>query len=250
MVPSTADERDDTAAWDVARPSRPSQVAGVSMAGFRDRGTSALGHRAIPHPAVTMALEFGADPLVVDDAAGRQQRGSLVAGLGFGPAAVWVRGGNFEAVQVRLSPTVARAVLGVSLADLSGAVVALEDLWGRQTSRIREQLSDASSWQERFALIDALLVRRWRAGSPVDPEVAWAWHQILVGRGQVRVDMLAAQVGWSRKRLWSRFHAQMSALSQFPQRGVIRSRNSSSVCSSWTMRPLVMFVEGIANVRL
>ena len=46
------------------------------------------------------------------------------------------------------------------------------------------------------------------------------------------------------------YRVGMSALSQFPQRGVIRSRNSSSVCSSWTMRALVMFVEGIANVRL
>lgn len=206
---SAVDERDDAAVWDVARPARPSQVAGVSMAGFRDRGMTTVGHRAIPHPAVTLALEFGAGPLIVDDAAGRQQRGSLVAGLGFGPGAVQVRGENFEAVQVRLSPIVARAVLGVSPADLDGAVVALDDLWGRQASRIREQLSDASSWEERFALTDALLARRRQAGSPVDPEVAWAWHRILVGRGQVRVDMLAAEVGWSRKRLWSRFHSQI-----------------------------------------
>src|SRR5436305_10201072 len=36
-----------------------------------------------------------------------------------------------------------------------------------------------------------------------------AWNRILVGRGQVRVDSLAAEVGWSRKRLWSRFHSQI-----------------------------------------
>jgi AraC-like DNA-binding protein len=120
-----------------------------------------------------------------------------------------VRGGHFEAVQVRLSPTVAGAVLGVCPADLDGAVVTLDDLWGRPAARIREQLSDASSWEERFALIDAMLVRRRRAGSLVDPEVAWAWRRILADRGQVRVDMLAAEVGWSRKRLWSRFHAQL-----------------------------------------
>ncbi|HEU5157178.1 MAG TPA: helix-turn-helix domain-containing protein [Streptosporangiaceae bacterium] len=158
---------------------------------------------------MTLVVEFGAGPLIVDDAAGRQQRGSLVAGLGFGPGGVRVRGENFEAVQVRLSPVVARAVLGVSPADLDGAIAALDDLWGRQASRIRERLNDASSWEERFALTDALLARRRQAGPPVDPEVAWAWHRILVGRGQVRVDMLAAEVGWSRKRLWSRFHSQI-----------------------------------------
>jgi hypothetical protein len=99
------------------------------MAGFRGRGMTAVSYRAIPHPAVTLALEFGAGPLIVNDAAGRQQRGSLVAGLGFGPDAVWVRDETFEAVQVRLSPVVVRTVLGVSPADLDGAVVALDDLW-------------------------------------------------------------------------------------------------------------------------
>src|SRR5437773_8547918 len=113
MMRSVVHARDDAAVWDVARPARPSRVAGVSMAGFRDRGMTPVGHRAIPHPAVTLALEFGAGPLIVDDVAGRQQRGCLVAGLGFGPGAVRVRGENFEAVQVRLSPIVARAVLGV-----------------------------------------------------------------------------------------------------------------------------------------
>ena len=205
---STVHERDDVAVWDIARPAWPSRVAGVSMAGFGVRDLDAL--RMVPHPAVTLLLEFGTGSPVLDYAAGRQQRGSLVAGLGFGfGGALRVRGENVECVQVRLSPVVARAVLGASPADLGGAVVALDDLWGRQASRIREQLRDASSWEDRFALTDALLARRRQAGSPVDPEVAWAWDRIVVGRGQVRVDMLAVEVGWSRKRLWSRFRSQI-----------------------------------------
>ncbi|MBB4937824.1 AraC-like DNA-binding protein [Streptosporangium album] len=167
-----------------------------------------VGLRLIPHPAVTLALVFGAGPVAVDDATGRQQRGSLVAGLGFGTVRVR-RAENFECVQVRLSPVIARAVLGASPADLDGTVVALDDLWGREASRIREQLGDVSSWEERFALTDALLARRCETGSSVDPEVAWAWDRIVAGRGLVRVDRLAAEVGWSRKRLWSRFRSQI-----------------------------------------
>ena len=164
----------------------------------------------IPHPAVTLALEFGAGTPIVDDAAGRQQRGSLAAGLGFGlKGAVWGRGEHIECVQVRLSPVVARALLGASPAELDGAVVALDDLWGREASRICEQLGDVSSWEDRFALTDALLARRCAAESSIDPEVAWAWNRIVVSRGLVRVDRLAAEVGWSRKRLWSRFRSQI-----------------------------------------
>ncbi|MEQ4724226.1 helix-turn-helix domain-containing protein [Nonomuraea sp. B19D2] len=196
------------AVWDVACPQRPSRVAGVTMAGFRVRDLDAL--RMVPHPAVTLLVDFGTGSPVVDDAAGRQQRGSVVAGPGVGSGgAVWARGENVECVQVRLSPLIARAVLGASPADLDGAVVALDDLWGREASRIREQLGDVSSWQDRFTWLDALLARRHEAGPPVDPEVAWAWHRIVGSRGLARVDGLAAEVGWSRKRLWSRFRSQL-----------------------------------------
>jgi hypothetical protein len=88
-------------------------------------------------------------------------------------------------VQVRLSPAVARAVVGACPADLDGAVVALDDLWGQEASPIREQLGDVSSWEDRFALTDALLARRREARSPVDPEVAWAWERMVASRGRM-----------------------------------------------------------------
>ncbi|MGW5359744.1 helix-turn-helix domain-containing protein [Actinopolymorpha pittospori] len=164
----------------------------------------------VPHPGLTLVLEFGAGQPIVDDVAGPRPWGSLVAGLGFGfGGAVLVRGENVECVQVRLSPAIARAVLGVSPADLDGAVVSLDDLWGREAARIRERLGEVSSWEERFALTDALLARRHGAATAVDAEVAWAWHRILAGRGLVRIDALAAELGWSRKRLWSRFRSQL-----------------------------------------
>jgi AraC-like DNA-binding protein len=178
------------------------------MAGFRVRDLDAL--RMVPHPAVTLLLDFGAGSPVLDSAAVPQQRGSIVTGPGFGSGgAVRVSGENVECLQVRLSPVIARAVLGASPAELDGAVVSLDDLWGREASRIRERLGDVPSWQDRFALTDALLARRHEAGPPVDPEVAWAWQRIIGSRGLVRVDGLAAEVGWSRKRLWSRFRSQL-----------------------------------------
>ncbi|MET9387993.1 helix-turn-helix domain-containing protein [Streptomyces sp. NPDC002928] len=182
------------AMWGVECPQRPSRVTGVTMAGFHVPNLETL--RIVPHPAVTLLLEFGAGSPLLDCPAGRQQRGSIVAGPGLGSGgAVRAQGENVECVQVRLSPVIARAILGASLADLDGAVVTLG--------------GDVSSWQDRFALTDALLARRHEAGPPVDPEVAWAWHRIVVSRGLTRVDGLAAEVGWSRKRLWSRFRSQL-----------------------------------------
>lgn len=39
--------------------------------------------------------------------------------------------------------------------------------------------------------------------------MAWTWERIAAARGARRVDELAAELGWSRKRLWSRFGAQI-----------------------------------------
>ncbi|QNP74871.1 AraC family transcriptional regulator [Streptomyces roseirectus] len=204
---SAAHERGTVAGWGVVKPPGPSRVAGVSMAGFRSGGAGPVDVRVVPHPAVTLALEFGNGPLVVDVATGRQQRGNLVAG--FLHSAVRVRGENIECLQVRLSPVAARAVLGASPSELDRTLVALDDLWGRDAARIGQRLGDATSWQDRFALTEALLARRAETGPAVDPEVVFVWDRMLVSRGRVRVEDLAAEVGWSRKRLWSRFRSQI-----------------------------------------
>ncbi|WEV24795.1 helix-turn-helix domain-containing protein [Streptomyces sp. 71268] len=203
-------DRGEPAAWDVARPSRPSRVAGADMAGFRVPNLAAGGLRVVPHPAVMLVLEFGTGAPTVADGTGRHHRGSLVAGPGFGSGGgVRAWGEHVECVQVRLSPVLARRVLGVCPADLTGTAIPLDELWGGQVARLRERLGESPSWRDRFALIDALLARRCAARPPADPAVAWAWDQILTSGGRVRVDGLAAELGWSRKRLWSRFQAHL-----------------------------------------
>ncbi len=193
--------------WDIATPSRPGRLPGVSMAGFRDRATDLVDLRAVPYPAVTVVVDISDGLLVVDDnVSGRQQRGSVVAGLA--PGTVCVRGRDIECLQIRLSPVVAHAVLGAS-AQLGGTVVGLDDIWGRDATRTQEQLRAAPSWDDRFAIAEAALARRYEAGRAVDPEVDFAWAQMVTNQGRLRVEQLAAEVGWSRKRLWSRFRSQI-----------------------------------------
>ncbi len=177
------------------------------MAGFRIHGDGPEQLRAIPHPAVTVIVEFGDRCFDVRDSTGRKHSGSLALGLTGSAAPVRVEA--IECVQVRLSPVVANTILGCPLAELGEEIVGLEDLWGRDVTRLRERLHDTHSWQERFALVDAMLSARFRDDLRVDPEIAWAWRQITVGRGRLRVGHLAARLGWSRQRLWSRFGTQI-----------------------------------------
>ncbi len=74
---------------------------------------------------------------------------------------------------------------------------------------MRERLHAARSWDDRFAIMDAALARRYESGRSVAPQVALAWDRIVSRRGQLRVDELAAEIGWSYKRLWSRFRSQI-----------------------------------------
>jgi AraC-like DNA-binding protein len=196
---------DAAAMWDIAVPSRPGQMAGVRMAGFTSRAHELVDLEVVPHPAVTIFIDFG-DGLLVDHASGRQHRGSLAFGLA--PAGVRGGGRDIDCLQVRLSPVIARAVLGAS-SELGETMAALDDLWGRDAGRTCEQLRAAGSWDERFAIAEAVLARRHDPRRVADPEVAFAWRQMVTSRGQVRVEPLAAEAGWSRKRLWSRFQSQI-----------------------------------------
>lgn len=99
-------------------------------------------------------------------------------------------------------------MLGAST-ELSGTVVSLEDVWGRDAWRAEDRLRAATSWDERFTIAQEILGRRLGARPPVDPEVAYTWRRTLTSRGRVRIDGLADEVGWSRKRLWSRFRSQL-----------------------------------------
>jgi AraC-like DNA-binding protein len=179
------------------------------MAGFSDRVAGLAGIRMVPHPAVTVIVDIGGG-LLVDHSGGRQQFGSVVAGLAPVGAAGRVGTQDFECLQVRLSPLVAHSVLG-SGAELSGTVVALDELLGCEAARMQERLRAAASWEDRFAIAEAAFARRQETGrtAAVDPEVAFVWGRLVASRGRVRVERLAAETGWSRKRLWARFRSQI-----------------------------------------
>src|ERR1700761_7972307 len=83
-------------------------------------------------------------------------------------------------------------------------------------ARAREQLHAARSWDERFAIAAATLGQRLEAGRAADPQVAFAWRRMAANQGRIRVERLAAETGWSRKRLWSRFRSQLGLTPKRP----------------------------------
>ncbi|NUP25749.1 MAG: AraC family transcriptional regulator [Nocardia sp.] len=174
------------------------------MAGFRGRTADPVDIKVIPHPALTVFIDFG-DGRLVDDTNDRHLRGGIFAG--FLPGSVRGLGAEIDCLQIRLSPAIAYRVLGTCAE--AAAMTPLEELWGSDAERLRERLQAAGSWDERFAIAETALVQHYETGRAVDPEVAFAWRRMVHSRGRIRVERLAAEVGWSRKRLWSRFGSQI-----------------------------------------
>ncbi|MEV0076771.1 helix-turn-helix domain-containing protein [Nocardia neocaledoniensis] len=194
-----------SAGWDFATPAvaRP----GVSMIGYRDVVGGGVDLRVAATTAVAIVIEFGGGDLIVDDTGGRQALGAFVVGLPMDTARVCAE--RAQCVEVRLSPVLAYHLLDTAPKDLGAGVISAEALWGGRVRRLREQLTLADTWGQRFALTNAFLAQGTHARRAIDPEVIAAWRLVLDSGGQVRVDALAASLGWSRKRLWSRFEAQI-----------------------------------------
>ncbi|GLZ06617.1 AraC family transcriptional regulator [Actinomadura sp. NBRC 104412] len=192
---------------EVAVPCPSHRLPGISMAGFRHRVSQGSGIAMVAHPSVTLLVDLSEGEGIVYDRAGRRERGSVVVGLL--PGELRATGhGTGECLQIRLEPDVAADVLGVST-ELTGTLAPLADVWGREAGRVEDRLRSATSWDERFATAADTLARRIGSRPPVDPEVAHAWRRTLTSRGRVRVECLAEEVGWSRKRLWARFRSQL-----------------------------------------
>lgn len=191
---------------DIAVPVPSNRLPGISMAGFRQRVPTPVDIAMVAHPSVTLLIDLSDDDGLVYDTRGRRGHGSVVIGLA--PGELRASGLVGECLQIRLQPGVAAAVLGSS-AGASGSVESLADVWGRDAGRIEERLSAAGSWDERYAMAADIIRRRIGDGLRVDPEVAHVWRRTVTGGGRVRIDSLADEVGWSRKRLWARFRAQL-----------------------------------------
>jgi AraC-like DNA-binding protein len=192
---------------DIAVPRPSGQLPGISMAGFRQHPPALMDIAMVVHPSVTLLIDLSDGDGAIYDTRGRRERGSVVFGLL--PGELRATGWGVECLQIRLRPVAAAAVLGGVSSELTGTVVALDELWGRDAGRVEDRLRAAASWDERFTIATEILGRRLDARPPVDPEVAHTWRRTLAGRGRVRVEGLADEVGWSRERLWSRFRSQL-----------------------------------------
>lgn len=197
--------RDGLTACEIAAAPVPARLRAHvrSWLGYAEVGAPAR-RRELPGPSVTVILELGA-PLRVTEStdATRWARhaGGFVAGLDDG-ASLTEHDGRSSGIQLSLTPAGARALFGVRLGAITRRVTTLSDILPRSRA-LSERLVNASSWAERFALVEAELFAGADADAPGRGSAAaiWATRQIERSGGRIAIGRLAAELGCSRKHL-------------------------------------------------
>lgn len=157
--------------------------------------------RRLEGPMVGAVLIVSLGPDIEVDG---RRTGSFVAGVWDRPTLTG-HFGEQAGYQLYLDVLGARRLLGVPIGELANRLVALDDLLGPFAAELTEGLGQARSAQERHAVAQRLLTGRLSQEPVVVPEVAYALARLRAARGAVRIESLAAEVGWSRRHLAERF---------------------------------------------
>ena len=176
--------------------------------GYRIEGAEPGVHMGLPSRSLTFIVAFD-EPLAVTTPIESDQRDrywAMLAGLHAAPALVR-HDGYQHGVQLDVTPRGAAALFGVPAAALTSTAVHLDAVVPRFATELVERLSEATSWVERWATMDAVLVRELNVDAELPAELEHAWALLVAGKGLARVGDVADRVGWSRRHLTQRFTA-------------------------------------------
>jgi AraC-like DNA-binding protein len=194
----------------VCEPARALRDYVSHYVGFRARGFASYTHSGLPSHHVLLAISLAKPVDLIRIPCAEQPPAAFtayVSGLQVGPTIVKYEDRR-DGLFVHLTAPGARAVLGVTSADLSHRIVDLSDIWGQAAERLVERLMASPTWLQRFAILDQAFRKALRP-VPSRPELAWAWSRLAQTHGRVPVRQLADEIGWSRQHFRERFHAEL-----------------------------------------
>jgi AraC-like DNA-binding protein len=198
-----------TSEWVVSRPGPRVRSFVERYIGYRMTGAAPAAHRGLPSGHMTFIVSIGHPIDVVQqtsDAQAPRTYRSVLSGLHATPALI-AHDGNQEGVAVELTPIGSRVLFGLPSGALWDLTLELEEVAGSIGDELWERLQDAAGWRERFAACDAVLAHL--AGRDETPAaLADCWQALATSHGQLPIDRLAREVGYSRQHLARRFREE------------------------------------------
>lgn len=133
---------------------------------------------------------------------------AFVAGLTQSPDVI-TQDGPIECLDVKLTPPGARRLLGMPVEELTGSLVAIEEVLGPSGAHLHELIAAQPTWTGRAGTLDAALLRHGLDLPGVDRRVEWARRRIVARRGLVSIQKLASEVGWSQRHFIRTFRREL-----------------------------------------
>lgn len=109
---------------------------------------------------------------------------------------------------VRFQPLGAWRVLGIPQHELAGQVLDLDAVLGDGVQALRQRLIEQAEPVQRLLLFEEWLLQRADARGEPHYAVRWALRRMRETNGQVEVQALAAELGYSRKHLAQLFQRE------------------------------------------
>ena len=179
--------------------------------GYAEETAGPLRRRELPSADIIVIINLGAPLRVTQPQSGVHvvpTGGGFVAGL-HETYALTETAGSQTGIELRLSPLGAYRLLRAPMDAVANRTVALDELLGPWAIDVAARVQDAVTWESQFTVLDRALAKRLEDAPRPAPEVAWAWRQMVLAGGRVAIAPLAAELGWSPKRLIARFREQI-----------------------------------------
>lgn len=192
--------------WEVrsARPAAPLQGIVDRYAWWSECTATFTTRRELASTGGVFIINLGS-PLEIVDARGELHR--LSAGEGFAGGLARATSlsrstGAMTGVHLHLPAATLARLLGLPLAELCDRVVSLDQLLGGEATALGDRLLAAATHERRWAILDGFVERQMAGAHAQDNEVEHARRRLARGHP---VRAIAADLGWSRKRLAQRF---------------------------------------------
>ena len=178
--------------------------------GYGENGAAMRGLTEAASLTVPLIVNFGSpfriglgrEPTLADS------YGSFAAGLFAGPI-IMDSDGAAECIQINFTPLGGRLFFGLPMSELADRMVALDDLADRDINQFARQLADLNSWEVRLDLAEHFVGTRLDRASRANPAIGWAFSQLMLKGGDIRIGALAEKLDWSRRRLVASFREEI-----------------------------------------
>lgn len=198
--------------WTLWRRGPPPQLRGqvLDMEGYVETGGQPLTRRELPFAGVPLILVFEHHFSIFGDLPTETARlsRSFIAGLTDRPTLVGSPGCAF-CMQVNFTALGAWQLLGIDMHEITGRVLAADELLGPQFGGLEDRLAHARGWPERFAVLEDWIVQRIARAAPPSPLVDAAYARLLATGGAMDIGRLARGLEVSRKHLNTLFRREL-----------------------------------------